>query len=290
VPARFAVSSSVSACEITGIDDLLIPGISQVELGFYNAEDLPLLRQFLNDHQLRLGLHDPLVKPAAFSWPAFTGPTEEMRHRSAASLVPTMETAAAWGAEYVVVHIPSLVFPGDPVPTVGLTWEMAMRSGAELEATSRKYGIPVLVENVGPNPTFQTVEDWERFFAAFPSLRFCNDLGHLQLLAGRTGIDPIEFTRRLAPITASAHVYNARMPEYQQYRHIPMHPSLRPEEGWADIPALLASLLAGNPDCLLVLEHNVYYPGGKTFAAEGVVWVRQVVADLEARHSPSPAG
>jgi sugar phosphate isomerase/epimerase len=282
VPARFAVSCSVSACQITGLNDLLIPGIQQVELGFFNDGDLPYLQEFLATRHLTFGFHDPLVKPADFAWPAFTGPTEEARRRSIARLQPTMATAAAWGAKYVVVHIPSLIFPGDPVPPVGSTWDMVMRSGADLESASREYGVPVLVENVGPNPTFQLAEDWERFFAAFPSLRFCNDFGHLQLLAGRTGLDPLDFTRRLAPITASAHVYNARLPEYQQYRHIPMHPSLHPEDGWADIPGLLTTLLSGNPDSLLVFEHNVHYPGGKDFAAEGVAWVRRLVANFEA--------
>jgi len=282
VPARFAVSSSVSGCQISGINDLLIPGIAQVELGFYNQEDVPQLRRFLDEHDLRVGLHDPLVKPADFSWPAFTGPTEEARRRSLERLKPTMAVAAEWHAEYVVVHIPSLVFSGDPVPPPEVTWDMAMRSGTDLESLSREFGMPILVENVGPNSTFQLLEDWERFFEAFSSLRFCNDLGHLHLLVGRTGIEPLDFTRRLAPITANAHVYNARLPEYQQYRHVPMHPSLSPEDGWADIPALLTTLLAGNPDCLLTFEHNVRYPGGKDFAAEGVAWVRRLVSEWEA--------
>jgi sugar phosphate isomerase/epimerase len=141
--------------------------------------------------------------------------------------------------------------------------------------------VPIVLENVGPNPHFQTAEHYRQFFAEFPSLRFCLDIGHLRLLSIRTGIDAVAFARDLAPLTHSVHVYNARLPEYHEYHHVAAHPTLRPEDGWADVPAILSAVLAGDPDCLLVFEHNLHYPGGAAFAAEGMRWVQGLVGEWE---------
>ncbi|MCL4534446.1 MAG: sugar phosphate isomerase/epimerase [Bacteroidetes bacterium] len=288
MPARFAIASSAIGGDASRLSELLVPGISQVELGFFRPEDRPLLRAFLLANGLPFGIHDPLVKEADFAWPRFTGPDEGERQRSLRHLERSMVVAAEWGAGYVVVHLPSVMLPGTPEQSEARTWEMARRSGEAFSALSERYGTHILIEDVGPNPNFQTSAHYRKFLTEFPSLRFCLDIGHLKLLAIRTGIDPLEFAGDLAPLTATLHLYSARLPEYNEFHHVAAHPSLRPEDGWADVPAILKAVLSGNPDCLVVFEHNLYYPGGAPFAAEGMAWVQCLLREWEKSRAVGP--
>lgn len=281
MPVRFAIASSAIGGDASRLHELLVPGISQVELGFFRLGDLPVLREFLADTRLPFGIHEPLVKEADFAWPRFTGPDEGERQRSLQRLERTLAVAADWGAAYVVVHLPSVMLPGAPEQSETEVWEMARRSGEALAVLSERYRTLLLIEDVGPNRYFQTAAHYQQFLAEYPRLRFCLDIGHLKLLAIRTGIEPLRFATILAPLTATVHLYNARLPEYQEFHHVAAHPSLRPEDGWADVPAVLQAVLSVNPACTLVFEHNLYYPGGATFAAEGMRWVQRLVTEWE---------
>ncbi len=279
--ARFAIASSAITGEAARLDELLVSDIRQVELGFFAPGDETVLRSFLAGQSLGLSIHEPLIKDASFAWPRFTGPDEKGRLDSLRQVERSLPAAAEWGAEYVVTHLPTSMLAGVPEQSEIQAWDMARRSGEALAEMGRRYGVPILVENVGPNAHFQTAAHYRQFLTDFPSLGFCLDIGHLHLLHLRTGIDPLEFAADLAPVTASVHIYAARLPEYREYRHVPAHPSLRPQDGWSDVLGILRAVLAGNPDCLLVFEHNLFYPGSEGLAREGVAWVQATVAEWE---------
>ncbi len=275
--AHFAIASSAITGDASRLDEILIDGIPQVELGFFQPGDLPALRRFLDENHLTFGIHDPLLKGTSFAWPRFTGPNEEDRLRSLRQLESNFPLAAEWGARYVVSHLPSSMLDPNFQQDRTSTWDMARRSGEAISTLSARYGVPILMENVGPNRHFQTAEDFQRFFADFPALRFCLDIGHLELLHLRTGIDPVQFARDMAPLTSTVHVYTARLPEYHSYRHVAAHPSLSPADGWSDVAAIVRVVLESNPACTLVFEHNVFYPGGREFTLEGVSWLMRLV-------------
>jgi len=112
-------------------------------------------------------------------------------------------------------------------------------------------------------------------------LRFCLDIGHLHLTALHTGLDPLDFAQRLSPHTDLIHVYNATLETYRLYHHVPVHPSQRPEEGWADIPTILRSALGEASSRTIVFEHTPQYPADRAFVAEGIEWIKQLVSTTE---------
>jgi hypothetical protein len=105
----------------------------------------------------------------------------------------------------------------------------------------------------------------------------------MHIAAQRDSFDLYQFAQQLAPFIGSIHLWNNRsIEDYLSFRHIPVHPSQKPEEGWVDIAHILRLILSNNPSCCIVFESGFCYPealGGYDFR-EGVRWVKELVATL----------
>lgn len=277
----FGISTSVIRGDLSKLGTLTEYGLRQLEIGFFDAQSLPLVMEFVRREGLAYGFHDPLPRPPSFDHPFLTDPDEEKRTTTLGSLRKTLETAVNYKALYVVGHLPSVLLH----PRLGLDEErimaLAQDSCSRLAFWSEEAGIPILLENVGPNPYFYRAESFFGVFQAYPALRFCLDIGHLHLTALHTGLDPCDFAERLSPYTDLIHVYNATRETYHLYHHLPAHPSQRPEEGWADIPNILRSALSKTLSCTIVFEHTPQYPADKAFIAEGIEWVKELALTIK---------
>ncbi len=160
----------------------------------------------------------------------------------------------------------------------GIAWQSAGR----LAELSEKYHIPFHLEGFGPSP-FLSTAFLKKVFIAFPSLRYCFDTGHMGLASRRDGIDLHQFARELTPYIGSVHLWNARhADDYLTYRHIPVHPSQRTEQGWVDVEQVLRQIVPANPQVTIIFESGLGYPealGGLDYR-DGVKWVKELIAGL----------
>jgi sugar phosphate isomerase/epimerase len=278
---EFAVSTSFIRADVFGLGELVdLGGFRKLEIGFYDEEMLPLVMDFALSRGLSYGFHDPLPRLPSYDYPFLTDPDDEKRWRTLASMHRTLQTAITYGAEYVIGHIPSVIWEPHASLSEVQIMELAHNSCEQLSLWSRDATIPFVLENVGPNPYFFQVGAFVKVMEEHPDLMFCLDIGHLHLMSIYSDLDPLEFARELAPYTWVIHVYNATPDMYRKYHHVPAHPSQRPEDGWADIPAILKCVL-GNRECnfRIVFEYSPQYPGDETFVKEGIEWVKRVVAE-----------
>jgi len=277
----FGISTSAIRGDLSKLGTLTEHGFRRLEIGFFDTRSLSLVMEFVRREGLVYGFHDPLPRPPSFDYPFLTDPDEEKRTTTLDSLHRTLETAVNCNALYVVGHLPSVVWHPRPGLDEESIMALAQESCSRLSSWSEEAGIPILLENVGPNPYFYRAESFVDICQAHPALRFCLDIGHLHLTALHTGLDPFDFAEKLSPYTDLIHVYNATRETYGLYHHLPVHPSQRPEAGWADIPNILRSALSEAPSCTIVFEHTPQYPADEAFVAEGIAWVKKLALAIE---------
>ena len=275
---EFAISTSFIRADVSRLRELINLGnFRKLEIGFYDEEALPVVMDFAIRNGLSYGFHDPLPRLPSDDYPFLTDPDDEKRWRTLDSMHRTLQTAVEYNAAYVICHIPSVIW--EPRPNLSETqiMDLAHNSCDQLTLWSREASIPFVLENVGPNPYFFEVEAFTDVMEAHPDLRFCLDIGHLHLMSIYAGIDSLEFVAKLAHYTSIIHVYNATPEMYRRYHHVPAHPSQRPEEGWADIPAILQCVLGHREhDLVIVFEYSPQYPADETFMRQGIEWVKGV--------------
>lgn len=255
---------------------------------FYNfpPEALPELKRQVGQNSVVASVHAPLAKtpwyptPPTLSFLCDVQP--RTRNLSYRMVEETMAMAEDFGAEYVVVHFPTPSSDNGSGADFATLQEIVWESASRLADLSQKYGMPIHMEGFGPSP-FLTLASLVEITTDFPNLQICFDTGHMNIASQRDGFDLYHFAHQLAPFIGSIHVWNTRsIEDYFAYLHIPAHPNQKPEEGWADIPRILGSILSVNDSCSIIMESGTRYPkalGGYDFR-DGVKWVEGLVAEL----------
>lgn len=277
---EFSISTSFIRADLSRLRHLIELGdFCKLEIGFYDEEELPGVMDFAMREGLSYGFHDPLPRLPDDDYPFLTGPDDEQRWRTLDSMYRTLQTAVTYGAQYVIGHIPSVIWEPEPALSEEEIISLAHRSCEQLTLWSEEAGIPFVLENVGPNPYFFQVDAFIEVMEAHPALGFCLDIGHLHLMSIYAGLDSLQFATKLAPYTWIIHVYNATPEMYRKYHHVPAHPSQRRVDGWADVPAILNCVLGDSAANLtLVFEYSPQYPAEESFVREGIDWVKELVA------------
>ena len=258
-------------------------GLQRGEFYHFPEEDLPALRSKIRSEGLAASIHTPLVAPEWYPKPptwAFLCDLDESKRQLNLRLIrETLEMARGLDVEYVIVHYPSPSATDASGVSLDEQREIAIDSARLLAELSAECGVPIHIEGFGPSP-FLSPEFLVEVMERFPCLRYCFDTGHMWLAHRRDGLDFYHFAKEIAPCLGSIHVWNTRgLEDYYAYRHIPVHPSQRPEDGWVDIPAILGRLLDGAGDKPVVLESGYRYPaelGGHDYR-EGVEWVKKIL-------------
>lgn len=197
-------------------------------------------------------------------------------------IVDTLEKSKDLPVSHVVAHFPSpSTTDASGVSEVEME-DIAWKSAGRLAELGEKYRVSIHVEGFGPSPLL-SVPFLRKVFAAFPPLRYCFDTGHMKVAMERDGMDMYSFAQGLATHVGSMHIWNTRhADDYRAYRHIPVHPSQRPEQGWVDIERVLRLVVPENPAVTIIFESGLRYPealGGHDYR-EGIKWVRELIAGL----------
>lgn len=255
---------------------------------FYNfpVEELPRLKRDIISHDLAVSIHSPLIKlewyPEPHTLSFLCDEERDKRDLTLKMIKDTMERVEDFGAEYVVVHLPSPASSDTLRLSEAKQKDIALWSCDRLAELSQRYKTAIHLEGVGPSPLL-TTDFLIEALRQFPVLSYCFDTGHIGLAAKRQEFELFEFAERLAPWVGSVHLWNTRgSDDYLTFRHIAVHPSQNPEQGWVDIAQLLHVLAQTNLDYPIILETTPSYPKalGDYDYRDGVKWIRQLVATL----------
>jgi sugar phosphate isomerase/epimerase len=257
----------------------LNPALHGCETFDFAPADLAALRERLRSRPA-FSVHAPLPTPPDYPGSPVTSflldPDPFKRQVSLDMLQRTIELAAEWQALHVVVHFGGLHSDGLSARSVH---ELADRTAAQLDAWAAVYGVALHIEYAAYNPSFATPQELADLVSRYPGLDVCLDVGHLRVGAQMLGLDEWQAAQVLAPHTRSMHLWTLRdRRDVRRYHHVPVHPSLTPDDGWIDIPAMLDLVLAHHPDAKIVFEPHPAYNPDPGWQAEGIEWVRELVA------------
>jgi sugar phosphate isomerase/epimerase len=156
---------------------------------------------------------------------------------------------------------------------------IAWGSCDRLAELSLKRNIPIHIEGVGQSNLINA-----EFLAAalkeFSPLRYCFDTAHANLTSIYNGFDLYDFEKALSSYLGSIHLWNTRGQEdYMNFRHIPVHPSQSPEDGWVDIERMLRTVESDENHLSVIFESLPSYPEalGDYDYREGVKWVKELL-------------
>ena len=114
----------------------------------------------------------------------------------------------------------------------------------------------------------------------YTPLRYCFDTAHANLAAIYNEFDVYEFHGEMLPYLGSVHLWNTRSrDDYLAFRHIPVHPSQLPDDGWVDIPRILRAVRDSDRTLPVIFESMPSYPEslGDYDYREGVKWVKELL-------------
>ena len=252
---------------------------------FYNfpADDVLKLKKEIRNHGTVVSIHAPLVRPDWYpdppTWTFLCDVKKDKRDLTLRMIRGTLELAGEFEAEYVVVHYPSPVHDLDGSDVAELK-KIAMDSAHQLSKMSQEYKTEIHIEGFGPSP-FLNADFLIEVFNNFSELKYCFDTGHLNMESKERGLDIYSFASQIAQHVGSIHLWNNRgLDDYKAYRHIPVHPSQRPDEGWVDVESILKILWPHTKS--VIFENIPHYPQelGDYDYKEGVQWVKQLAATL----------
>lgn len=250
---------------------------------FYNfpRDQFVKLKKELLDKGLERSIHSPLIKPDWYpdppTWSFLCDIDADSRNRTFRMIAETLAHAEEIGADYVIVHFP-IPCTDDSGESEEKMESIAWKSCDQLAEMSVKRGISIHIEGMGNSPylnngfLFEALEQYP--------LRYCFDTGHMNLASLLNEFDLYEFAQEIAPFVGSMHLWNNRgIEDYLTYRHIGVHPSQDPEEGWADIRRLLEIL---DPSYPVIFESPPRYPKslGNHDYQDGVRWVKEILETL----------
>jgi len=252
---------------------------------FYNFSEgeVSRLKKEITRHNISMSIHAPLVRPDWYydppTWAFLCDIDNEKRDLNLRMIELALQQASDYDTEYVVVHFPSRVDESNEASLAELR-AITMDSCYLISKLSEKYQIEIHIEGFGPN-RFLNAEFLKELFGQFPKLKYCFDTGHLNIESKERGLDLYSFADDLAEHIGSIHLWNNRgVDDYVSHRHIPVHPSQKPEEGWVDVESVLKILWPNIKS--VIFESSYNYPeqlGGHNYK-EGVQWVKQLAATL----------
>ncbi len=250
------------------------------EFYHFPEEELPALKRELLRHELAMSIHTPMLCPEWYPEPPtisfLCDVDRENRKLTMRMIVETMAQAEDFGAEYVVVHFPTPATDAAGESTSKLE-AIAHGSCDWLAELSEKYHIPIHIEGMGVSPLLNS-EFLSQVLSEYPPLRYCFDSGHMQLASQGAGFDLYQSAEGIAPFVGSVHLWNTRgRDDYQTFRHIPVHPAQKPEEGWADIARLLKSFGAAPRSVIFESPRNYPEELGSYDYRDGVKWVKELL-------------
>ncbi|HHT9118435.1 MAG TPA: sugar phosphate isomerase/epimerase family protein [Candidatus Hypogeohydataceae bacterium YC38] len=251
-------------------------GLGRYEVFDHPADGLLPLKRFLAEKNLPFGIHTPLCRPSYFPYTPVTSfllsEDPEKRRLSLDLIEDTTRHARDWGAEYIVCHFTWREDTQDRQKALRLASQSAQR----LSELSQAYSLPINIEYAGYSNAFYEPREFIEVLSPYPNLGICMDTGHAFICSRLRGRNYLRDIEVLAPYARSMHLWNTKSLEHWKVnKHVPLHPSQRPEEGWIDIKRTLEVVLGHNKEIKIIFEYSV--DGMSDEIKEGFQWVRGIV-------------
>lgn len=233
------------------------------------SSELQAIERLADEHAVKIAVHGPL--PFDGSGPPRFAPTSADRDLARRALAHARETVAcarALDAIHVVFHFPD---PDPPYVRVGFEARVTafLDEVAELSARHR---MPVLLENMTPNPLLHSPDHYRAALDGYDDLGVCLDLGHAHL----THYSVEAYVEALADRVESVHVYNTTLSRYPRNGHEPIANDQDAADGWLDWQGALVALLKLASPRTLVVEHDSRH--GMRAGARAVASLRALVS------------
>jgi len=257
-------------------------GLNRGEFYNFPEDDLPELKRLIKHHKLDWSIHTPLIRidwyPQPPTWSFLCDVDEDKAELTMKMVELTMDYADELGAEYIVVHFPSPSSDSSGTDKNKLT-DIALGNFERLAELSYRRKVAVHIEGVGVSPMIN-IEFLRKILEDYPHFRYCMDIAHSSMAATGNGFDLYEFQEQIMPYLGSVHLWNTRGREdYITFRHIPVHPSQIPAEGWVDVERIIRALNCDGGSLPIIFESMPSYPRelGDFHYREGVKWVKELL-------------
>jgi len=230
----------------------------------------------LAEHGIQSALHAPM--PYEGPRPPLARATSadpELVEAALAMTRQTLDCARRLGALYVVLHFPD---PFPPYVEAGFR-DRANRFLDEVANLAARAGVPVLLENLTPNPFLHSADHYASVLARHPTLGLCLDLGHAHLLERARAVE--EYVEALGPRIGAVHVYNTTRARYDEHGHEPIDERQTEHDGYLDWREAVAHVLEVSEDAALIVEHEGRF--GLPAAREALALLRGLAGRAQAR-------
>lgn len=258
-------------------------GLKRAELFIFSRSELPEVKRQIEKQELTVSIHAPVPRPTWYPYPptwTFLNYLDPEKRNLYVRLVDeTVEAAKDLGAKYVVAHFPGPLAEEDAGADIKKLSEIAFDSAARLADISDRYDVDIQIEGFGPSP-FLNIEFVAEVLTRHPRLRYCFDIAHSHLAEQRQEIDYYGFLYDLLPYLGSVHVWQSRhVDDYLSHRHIPLHPTQRPEEGWVDVERVVRLVHEKRPTIPFIMEYPGWFPEPwkDLDYREGVRWLQDIL-------------
>jgi sugar phosphate isomerase/epimerase len=202
----------------------------------------------------------------------FLHPDPAVRERSYEWLDDSLGRAAETGARFAVTHVADSKEPLN----FDSARDLALEAAERMSEASERHGVEAHIEFLGYHASFHEPSHFVELFESNPRLGLCLDTGHLHRWSQIRGGDERAAARVLAPHVGSMHIWNiSSAEEFAVFGHVPVHPSHRVEDGYADIERIVETAVKSNPEASIVFEPTIKEETSEDFVAEGIAWVRE---------------
>ena len=232
----------------------------------------------VRERGMGLSVHHPYVSPrngldrSASS--LFLHADKSIRDPAFDWLEDSVARAAETGARFVVTH---LADAPDAIP-LRQARSLALAAAGRMASMADRHDVEVHVEFLGYHETFHGPAEFARIMESHPTLKLCLDTGHLHRWSQMRGGDALAAAKTLAPHVDSMHVWNiSSAKEFAERGHIPVHPSQREEDGYADVRGMIECVYRANRDVSIIFEPTIRQDTSEQFVAEGIAWVQEIV-------------
>ncbi|MBI2863565.1 MAG: sugar phosphate isomerase/epimerase [Chloroflexi bacterium] len=246
-------------------------------------EHYDTLRTKVRDNGTTVSVHLPLLEtlwyPHAVTWSLLNDLRPERRELTFRMIEETLQLSIELNPRYLVVHFPAPAAEDNGEIPAKVALDIGRRSAERLAHLSEVFGVPIMIEGFGPSPLL-TPDFLTEVVTNYPALRYCLDVSHTFIASRRDGFDYFEFVRAMAPHLGTLHLWSTRgIDDYLAFRHIPVHPTLRPADGWVDVEGTLRHVRQVNPECAVIIEHGDRFPPGLGLSnyREGVEWIKEII-------------
>lgn len=241
------------------------------------AEILALHRH-IKSHQINLGIHFPLRANLWISRdPQYLSNNEDVRTESYAYMEKEFEYAGKLNPDYILVHWPKPVVLDERVEWLAWKWRFAHESEycylsdmnievfesrtdaffSWFSAQAQKHAFKPVIELDAIPPYVYEGDLLNRLLKKYPDIKIFADIGRLHFQQKiDSHFDSFKFLESIVPFLSGIHLWNIKVTDSVSYGHYPALPSLRVEEGWADVKRYFQILNKSENHLKILFEHQ----------------------------------